>query len=311
MLRARGRAGGNVGDLVVLNGEIFKALDGGIGDTVAANGVFQGFVFTGQAGVFVGKAIGIDGAFQAVKPLVHFTAAVLLALENTAFHGRTGVFLLQGFQFDFGIDEARGFANVSAHAVNFAVKRGKEGFELAATVSYNIADVARGVINTVTLVAHGRHDFGNGGTQFGIQLEEALGAGSLRGLRGRDTVMQTDDFLAAHTALVADVFKGLLTGHAQAIPAATGEQEQNQEDEHEHSFAAKGTVVSFFFAQSQQAGKIHSFVALHKGEQSRDVVHTVFSFLIGVFLNGVTEFVHLPTKVLKVVCHNDTPLPMG
>lgn len=304
----RGRAGGNVGDLVVLNGEVFKALDGGIGDTVAANGVFQGFIFTGQAGIFVGEAIGIDGAFQAIEPLIHFTAAVLLALENTAFHGRTGVFLLQGFQLDFGIDEARGFANISAHTIDLAVERGKGGFEFAATVSYGIADVARGVISTVTLVAHGRHDFGNGGTQFGIQLEEALSAG---GLRGRDTVMQTDDFLAAHTALVADVFKGLLTGHAQAIPAATGEQEQNQEDEHEHSFAAEGTVVSLFFAQGKQAGKIHSFVALHKGEQSRDVVHIVFSFLVGVFLNGVTEFVHLPTKVLKVVCHNDTPLPMG
>lgn len=304
----RGRAGGNVGDLVVLNGEVFKALDGGIGDTVAADGVFQGFVFTGQAGIFVGEAIGIDGAFQAIEPLIHFTAAVLLALENTAFHGRTGVFLLQGFQFDFGIDEAGGLANVSAHTVDLAVERGKGGFELAATVTHGVAHIAGGVNGPVTLVAHGRHDFGNGGTQFGIRLEEALSAS---GLRGRDTVMQTDDFLAAHTALVADVFKGLLTGHAQAIPAATGEQEQNQEDEHEHSFAAEGTVVPLFFAQGKQAGKIHSFVALHKGEQSRDVVHIVFSFFIGVFLNGVTEFVHLPTKVLKVVCHNDTPLPMG
>lgn len=60
--------------------------------------------------------------------------------------------------------------------------------------------------------------------------------------------------------------------------------------------AAPSTVVAFFLAE---------------GQQSRDVVHTVFSFLVGVFLNGVTEFVHLPTKVLKVVCHNDTPLPMN
>lgn len=73
----RGRAGGNVGDLVVLNGEVFKALDGGIGDTVAADGVFQGFVFTGQASIFVGEAIGVDGTFQAIEPLIHFTAAHL------------------------------------------------------------------------------------------------------------------------------------------------------------------------------------------------------------------------------------------
>ena len=102
----RGRAGGNVGDFVVLNGEVFKALDGGIGNTVAADGVFQGFVFTGQAANNVGEANGIEGTFQTHSQRCHFPAAVDLALENAAFHGRTGVFLLQGFQFDFGIHEA-------------------------------------------------------------------------------------------------------------------------------------------------------------------------------------------------------------
>lgn len=301
----RGRAGGNVGDFVVLNGEVFKALDGGIGDTVAADGVFQGFVFTGQAGVFVGEAVGVDGAFQAIEPLIHFTAAVLLALENSAFHGRTGVFLLQGFQFDFGIDEARGFANVSAHAVNLAVERGKGGFKLAATVSYGVTHIARGIDGPVTLVANGIGNVGNGFAQPGLQLRESVGAD---GLGGRDAVMQTDNGL---TVVSGHRGKVLLLVAIQSVPAIAGKQEQNQKNEKEHAFAAPSTVIAFFLAEGQQAGKIHSFVALHKGEQSRDVVHIVFSFLVGVFLNGVTEFVHLPTKVLKVVCHNDTPLPMG
>lgn len=124
----------------------------------------------------------------------------------------------------------------------------------------------------VTLVANGIGNVGNGFAQPGLQLRESVGAD---GLGGGDAVMQTDNGL---TVVSGHRGKVLLLVAIQSVPAIAGKQEQNQKNEKEHAFTAPSTAVAFFLAEGQQAGKIHSFVALHKGEQSRDVVHIVFSF---------------------------------
>src|SRR5699024_69236 len=91
---------------IVVDGKSFKTLNSCIGNTVATQSIFEGLVFTGQASIFVGEAVGLHSAFQTVEALVHFAAAILLILENAVLHSCTSIFLLKGFKLNLGIDEA-------------------------------------------------------------------------------------------------------------------------------------------------------------------------------------------------------------
>lgn len=217
--------------LIVADGEALQGLHNRGGRGIGNGLVLERFIFARQASNFAVTLHVVQLAIKAVKPLVHFAAAVLLGLHKAAFHSGTGIFSLQGFKLNLGVDEAGGFADITLDTTDFAQYGSKLCFNLAAAITHGVAHVARGIVGAVTLVAHGRDDFGNGRTQLGVELEEALSA---RSLSGGNAVMQTNDTLAVigadqtfSTGLVAIIAPTTVVEH----------EEEQQDDEQTHAVA--------------------------------------------------------------------------
>lgn len=275
------------------DGEALQGLHNRGGRGIGNGLVLERFIFARQASNFAVTLHVVQLAIEAVKPLVHFAAAVLLGLHKAAFHSGTGIFSLQGFKLNLGVDEAGGFADITLDTANFAQYGSKLRFNLTAAIAHGVAHVARGIVGAVTLVAHGRDDFGNERTQLGVELEEALSA---RSLSGGNAVMQTNDTLAVvganqtfSTGLVAIVAPTTVVEH----------EEEQQDNEQAHAVAptALAVAISLLLAERENAGKVHTLVVLHEGHKARDVIHIRLLFS-DVKVNGGIAFVSVRFTVL-------------
>jgi hypothetical protein len=284
----------------VIGGELFETGYGSISDTVAAEGIPESFVFAGKASVFVGQAVSIDGALEVGELLLGFTAAFFDLLGEAAFHGGTGVFGLQGFEFDLGVDEAAHFADVTLHATDFTAEGGELCFQLATAVAHGVANVASSVIITIALIASSGVNGINALAQPSLQVIETL---RRFGLGRVDAVVQTGDLRTVAASMLGEVDL-LIT--IQAIPAIAREEEEEKEDEHEHAFTAPAMIVAALLAESEEAGNIHVAIALNESEKAGDVVHRrllrrmVIVHSVG---DSIFELVNRLADVVHVVTH--------